>query len=189
MSGLAVALRGEHGRCGRGSSFTGFYLLPRWDVMVATGSRCDASISRSAAWHCETRSAHLSQRKTRELRTETRGARGPCRVRGRGALRTTALGAQVVWTRLLALLFGATTYTFAIILGVFLGGSGSVAPRCGGASRWDDSRELLAASQLALVAALAYAAEMIAKVIPYSSPARITPIRSCTCSTRSDVSR
>src|SRR5262249_41644465 len=31
-----------------------------------------------------------------------------------------ALGAEVVWTRLLSLLFGATVYTFSIILAVFL---------------------------------------------------------------------
>ncbi len=36
----------------------------------------------------------------------------------------TALGAEVVWTRLLSLLFGATTYAFSIILAVFLAGLG-----------------------------------------------------------------
>jgi spermidine synthase len=36
----------------------------------------------------------------------------------------TALGAEVVWTRLLSLLFGATTYTFSLILAVFLVGLG-----------------------------------------------------------------
>jgi spermidine synthase len=35
-----------------------------------------------------------------------------------------ALAAEVVWTRLLALLFGATVYTFSIILAVFLVGLG-----------------------------------------------------------------
>src|SRR5207249_3864683 len=34
----------------------------------------------------------------------------------------TALGAEVVWTRLLGLLLGATVYTFSIILAVFLVG-------------------------------------------------------------------
>ena len=34
----------------------------------------------------------------------------------------TALGAEVVWTRLLSLLLGATVYTFSIILAVFLTG-------------------------------------------------------------------
>src|SRR4029453_16257789 len=36
----------------------------------------------------------------------------------------TALSAQVVWTRLLALLFGGTVYTFALVLAVFLFGLG-----------------------------------------------------------------
>ncbi len=36
----------------------------------------------------------------------------------------TALGAEVIWTRLLALVFGATTYTFSLILAVFLAGLG-----------------------------------------------------------------
>ena len=36
----------------------------------------------------------------------------------------TALGAQVVWTRMLSLIFGATTYTFSLILAIFLTGLG-----------------------------------------------------------------
>ena len=36
----------------------------------------------------------------------------------------TALGAEVVWTRILSLLFGATAYTFSLILAVFLVGLG-----------------------------------------------------------------
>ena len=36
----------------------------------------------------------------------------------------TALGSEVVWTRMLSLLFGATTYTFSLILAVFLVGLG-----------------------------------------------------------------
>ena len=36
----------------------------------------------------------------------------------------TALGAEVIWTRLLSLLFGATVYTFSLILAVFLFGLG-----------------------------------------------------------------
>ena len=36
----------------------------------------------------------------------------------------TALAAEVLWTRLLSLLFGATVYTFSLILGVFLFGLG-----------------------------------------------------------------
>ncbi len=36
----------------------------------------------------------------------------------------TALGAEVVWTRLLSVMLGATVYTFSIILAVFLVGLG-----------------------------------------------------------------
>ncbi len=36
----------------------------------------------------------------------------------------TALGAEVIWTRVLSLLFGATVYTFSLILAVFLLGLG-----------------------------------------------------------------
>ena len=36
----------------------------------------------------------------------------------------TALGSEVVWTRVLSLLFGATAYTFSLILAVFLVGLG-----------------------------------------------------------------
>src|SRR6202044_4226244 len=35
-----------------------------------------------------------------------------------------ALGAEVVWTRLLGLMLGATVYTFSIILAIFLVGLG-----------------------------------------------------------------
>ena len=36
----------------------------------------------------------------------------------------TALAAEVIWTRILSLLFGATTYTFSLILAAFLVGLG-----------------------------------------------------------------
>ena len=63
-----------------------------------------------------------------------------------------ALSAEVVWTRLLSLLFGTTTYTFAIILAVFLTGIGigsTVAAKI--AERASRPFQCLALSQLALV--------------------------------------
>ena len=36
----------------------------------------------------------------------------------------TALAAEVIWTRILSLLFGGTVYTFSLILAVFLVGLG-----------------------------------------------------------------
>ena len=60
----------------------------------------------------------------------------------------TAMGAQVVWTRMLSLLLGATTYTFSLILAVFRPVSVSAAvwaqpsraDRVTRASRWDGRR-------------------------------------------------
>jgi spermidine synthase len=80
----------------------------------------------------------------------------------------TALGAEVVWTRLLSLLLGPTVYTFSIILGVFLlglwGGSsaGSFLAR-----RARDPRLALAACQVLLALAIAWTAWTIASVLPW----------------------
>jgi spermidine synthase len=77
-----------------------------------------------------------------------------------------ALGAEVVWTRLLGLMLGATVYTFSIILAVFLVGLGIGS--AGGAlvSRRVDARAALGASQLALAAAIAWTAFMIGQSLP-----------------------
>jgi spermidine synthase len=89
----------------------------------------------------------------------------------------TALGAQVLWTRLLTLLFGATVYAFSIILGVFLGGLGIgavIAARV--IARGTDPRRGLAMTQLALAPALLWSTGLLADVLPYSSPTTATPI-------------
>lgn len=79
-----------------------------------------------------------------------------------------ALGAEVVWTRLLALLFGATVYTFAIILAVFLTGLGIGSTL---AARWvpRTSRPMhwLAMAQLAVVCLGPIANFLITRVVPY----------------------
>ncbi len=65
----------------------------------------------------------------------------------------TALGAEVVWTRLLSLLLGASVYTFSIILAVFLLGLGTrqqCRDRCSRAG--SDPRVALGWSQALLVA-------------------------------------
>ena len=56
-------------------------------------------------------------------RSSARPAPGPVYV-AIGLSGMTALGAEVIWTRLLSLLFGATVYTFSLILAVFLFGLG-----------------------------------------------------------------
>ncbi len=80
----------------------------------------------------------------------------------------TALGAEVVWTRLLSLMLGATVYTFSIILAVFLIGLGigsslgSVVARVTARPRF-----ALGACQMLLVGAAAWTAFAISRSLPY----------------------
>ena len=80
----------------------------------------------------------------------------------------TALGAEVIWTRLLGLMLGATVYTFSIILAVFLIGLGIGST--GGAHFAGTSRTpkaLLGWSQLLLAGAVAWTAYQLAYSLPY----------------------
>jgi len=79
-----------------------------------------------------------------------------------------ALGAEVVWTRLLSLTLGGTVYTFSIILAVFLvglgigSGAGSLLARS-----TVHPRMALCGCQMLLVGAVAWTAAMIAQSLPY----------------------
>ena len=79
-----------------------------------------------------------------------------------------ALGAEVVWTRLLGLLLGATVYTFSVILAVFLAGLG-MGSSAGSLLSRRMARPTLALGicQLLLTAAIAWAAYTIAVWLPY----------------------
>jgi spermidine synthase len=80
----------------------------------------------------------------------------------------TALAAEVLWTRTLSLLFGATTYTFSLILAVFLAGLGlgsSVGSMLG--ARLAHPRMGLAWCQLLLCAGMAWTAYVLHASLPY----------------------
>jgi spermidine synthase len=79
-----------------------------------------------------------------------------------------ALSAEVVWTRLLSLMLGATVYTFSIILAVFLMGLGIGSALGSFLSRAGRRPGIaLGACQLLLVGAIALAAHLLAKSLPY----------------------
>ncbi|HVX42091.1 MAG TPA: fused MFS/spermidine synthase [Gemmatimonadaceae bacterium] len=80
----------------------------------------------------------------------------------------TALAAEAVWTRLLSLLLGATTYTFSLILAAFLIGLGvgsSVGSMMSRTMR--NPRVALGICQLLLTACVAWAAYVMTKQLPY----------------------
>jgi spermidine synthase len=78
-----------------------------------------------------------------------------------------ALGAEVVWTRLLSLMLGQTVYTFSIILAVFLTGLG-IGSSVGAwlAKKIRKARTALGTCQILIAAATAWAVLIINK-IPY----------------------
>ncbi|HEY4218595.1 MAG TPA: fused MFS/spermidine synthase [Gemmatimonadaceae bacterium] len=79
----------------------------------------------------------------------------------------TALGAEVVWTRTLSLMLGASVYTFSIILAVFLVGLGFGSSAGSLLARGTKPRLALGWSQLLLAVGVAWAAYMMANSLPY----------------------
>jgi spermidine synthase len=156
-----------------GCLLAGFYLLRVHDMAVAT---CAAAAVNAAVAGC---ALFLASRSPVEPVTGSQATEDDRIAEAAPPLSPTpvllaiglsgfcALGAEVVWTRLLSLILGGTVYTFSIILAVFLaglglgGGAGSLLAR-GRLS----PRSLLAACQVLLTAAVAWAAYTVAKTLP-----------------------
>jgi len=104
-----------------GCLFAGFYLLRVHDMAVATNVAAAINVAVALA------SFLLRSRAPYEPAAETTVERPPGAWPVYVAIALSglcALGAEVVWTRLVALMLGATVYTFSIILAVFLIGLG-----------------------------------------------------------------
>jgi spermidine synthase len=86
---------------------------------------------------------------------------------GIGLSGLTALGAEVVWTRLLSLVLGATTYTFSLILAVFLAALGVGSAGGSYLSRaLPNPRAALGLCQLLVAVGLAWTAYLICAALP-----------------------
>ena len=151
-----------------GSVLAGFYLLRVYDLTVATFAAVAINLVVAGA-------ALVLSRRSRAAAPAPIADSNVPRVRSAWPVYVTialsgasALGAEVVWTRLLSLLLGATTYTFSLILGVFLTGLG-IGSAAGAAIGRSVARPRLALGwcQLLLVTAVAFAALMIARALPY----------------------
>ena len=152
-----------------GCLLAGFVLLPWTDVVIT--SYVAAAINfvvAIVAWQLARIFAYspAPEGPSTTIDNQPHTRRLVCLVAGLSGF--TALAAEVVWTRLLALQFGSTVYTFAIILAVFLAGLGlgSVA-----AAHWvrHTNRPLLslALAQLAIVCLMPFANYVITRVVPY----------------------
>jgi spermidine synthase len=78
-----------------------------------------------------------------------------------------ALGAEVVWTRLMGYMLGSTVYVFSIILAVFLIGLGIGSTAGAWISRTVRPRLALGWCQVLLTLAIAWTAFMISNSLPY----------------------
>jgi spermidine synthase len=149
-----------------GCLFAGFYLLRVHDMRVATFVAAGINIAVAlASFALRSRSEYSA---ADESPRTIKAPQGSWPVYTAIALSgLCALGAEVVWTRLLALMLGATVYTFSIILAVFLIGLGIGSS---GGSVWTRTlkrpRLVLAASQLALAIAVAWTAYAVSDLIP-----------------------
>jgi spermidine synthase len=156
-----------------GCLLAGFYLLRVFDMAIATywSAAINAAVATGAAILARAWKARPG------AETSVRAARSqPAAPRLVSILvhvtialsGLTALGAEVVWTRLLSLMLGATVYTFSIILAVFLTGlwAGSIAGSAL-ARRLPSPRLGLAACQLLLAFAMTWTAYTLAHSLPF----------------------
>jgi spermidine synthase len=82
-----------------------------------------------------------------------------------------ALAGEVIWTRLLGLLFGATVYTFSLILAVFLIGLGIGSSLGAALSKQVNPRAAFGWCQWLVVARVAWAARNVAAAaLPADQP-------------------
>ena len=149
-----------------GSLTAGFYLLRVHDVMIATfAAMALNAVVGAIAILLSGRTSYTVE----AAQVSTASGSGNWTVYTTIALSgLTALGCEVVWTRLLSLHFGATVYTFSLILAVFLVGLG-IGSTAGAVAARDSAspRRALGWCQLGICAAMAWAAYMNTESLPY----------------------
>ena len=150
-----------------GCLLAGYYLLRVHDVMVATFVAVALNLAVAAAgYFLSTISAYEPDPNVAHADEIDRGWWPVYITIGLSGL--TALGAEVIWTRLLSLTVGGTTYTFSLILASFLTGLG-IGSTIGStmARTVRDPRAALGWCQLLVTLGLAWAAFSLAKALPY----------------------
>jgi spermidine synthase len=150
-----------------GCLIAGFYLLRVYDMAVATYAAVAlnllvAGIALALAGRTE------YERAPEESGRIERAAGAWAVYFAIGLSGLTALACEVLWTRSLSLLFGATTYTFSLILAVFLFGLG-IGSSIGSSIAGRTSRPRLALGwcQMLLCVAMTWTSYMVTDSLPY----------------------
>jgi spermidine synthase len=150
-----------------GSLLAGFYLLRVYDVSIATYVAVALNLMVAALGFAVARSTtHEPAPAVPETNARAPEAWSVYVTIALSGM--TALAAEVVWTRLLSLLFGATVYTFSLILAVFLVGLGIGSSLGAAIARAVPRPRLpLGISQLLLCGAIAWTSYMLTQSLPY----------------------
>ena len=153
-----------------GSLTAGFYLLRVYDTAVATYVAVALNVLVAAIGFVLSKTVRADATpRAAAPGVEVQAAAGAWAVYIAIALSgATALAAEVIWTRILSLLFGATVYTFSLILAVFLIGLGigsSLGAAIGRGLR--RPRVALGICQALLCAAIAWTAYVTTQSIPF----------------------
>jgi spermidine synthase len=151
-----------------GCLLAGFYLLPKHDMAMATYVAAVINFSVAMlAFGLDAQLPAVEEKPAAQPAPADTPGVSPVYV-AIGLSGMSALGAEVVWTRLLSLLVGGTVYAFSIILAVFLIGLG-LGSSVG--SWWSRAvarpRLALGCCQMALAGAIAWRLYMTAGSLPY----------------------
>ncbi|MFH1235845.1 MAG: SAM-dependent methyltransferase [Parcubacteria group bacterium] len=154
-----------------GCLLAGFFLLRVFDISTATYVAVFINVAVAAA--CILLASRTPYLKPASVPVQEHSVRAPGFQLVYFAIALSglcALGAEVVWTRLLSLLLGGTVYTFSIILAVFLSGLG-IGSSVGSfiLRTIDRPRAVLGLCQLLLTVAITWAAYTITHFLPYWS--------------------
>src|SRR5262249_25044224 len=110
-----------------GSLLAGFYLLRVFDTHAATYAASTINLTIAVISLLLARSATFEHRAESPPRLSPIRPPSPIRLPSPVLLATAlsgccALAAETIWTRVLSLVFGASVYTFSIVVAIFLSG-------------------------------------------------------------------
>ena len=146
-----------------GCLLAGFWLLRVYDIRIATFAAAAINLGVAAL-------SFALSRGPVTVSEVVEGPRGPrdwpvlIAIFCSGA---SALGAEIVWTRLMGLMFGATVYSFSIILAVFLSGLAIGTAFASSLVKRVDARAALGWCQMLAALGIAWTAYAIAFHLPY----------------------
>jgi spermidine synthase len=169
VSWLGFFYGGNIGGAVIGSLLAGFYLLRVYDMAIATYVAVFLNFAVGGlALLLATRATYEPTEESTEVAAVERAEGATAVYVAIAVSGLTALASQVIWVRLLSLMFGATTYTFSLILGVFLFGLG-IGSSLGAAISRNTANPRVAFGwvQMALCAAIAWAGLMLSESLPY----------------------